>query len=639
MYAGKIVETGTVAETLLAPKHPYTEGLHHLDPVARREGPATQRHPGHRPEPLPDAEGLPVRAALPVLLRALQAVRAGAGADRGRPSRSLLARMSRSTASRSRSPERWWPAPAHLRRPVMPACRRPSRPRLPRARRHRLPARRRRQPEATDDRRGRRRARRADRRRGGRAARPDRAPQEVLPDHGRDPPPQDRRRPGRRRRELRGPAGRGPRARRRVGLRQDDARPDRLSSSRADRRQGVHRRHRPHHPRREGDASDAGPDADHLPGPLRIAEPADAGVRHHRRGTPRAGASEPQAAQQEGRGRPRAGRPAPRLHAALSARVLRRPAAADRDRPGARPRSRVRRLRRGRLRARRVDPEPDPEHPARPSPRARADLPVHRPQSVCRPLHQRSGRCDVPRQARRARRRRRHLQPPPPPVHDRVAVGRAGSGPADPQEADHPHGRRAVAGLAAVWLPVPYAVLAARTPRQPGELRPRGAAAARRRRRPAGRLPLGGVGDREHDGEFSSRRRSGSSRRSPTRPRSRSSSTTPTDPLEPATFRAPRARSRHPRSAARRPVREPMRQPRSRAAPPMPERPARRSADRRNRPASATPGAIPVRRASPDRRSRRETRLAAERIRTEGEDDVRARATTPAVVHDARCGD
>jgi oligopeptide/dipeptide ABC transporter ATP-binding protein len=27
MYAGKIVETGTVAETLLAPKHPYTEGL------------------------------------------------------------------------------------------------------------------------------------------------------------------------------------------------------------------------------------------------------------------------------------------------------------------------------------------------------------------------------------------------------------------------------------------------------------------------------------------------------------------------------------------------------------------------------------------------------------------------------------
>jgi oligopeptide/dipeptide ABC transporter ATP-binding protein len=27
MYAGKIVETGTVAETLLAPRHPYTEGL------------------------------------------------------------------------------------------------------------------------------------------------------------------------------------------------------------------------------------------------------------------------------------------------------------------------------------------------------------------------------------------------------------------------------------------------------------------------------------------------------------------------------------------------------------------------------------------------------------------------------------
>ena len=36
------------------------------------------------------------------------------------------------------------------------------------------------------------------------------------------------------------------------------------------------------------------PDADHLPGPVRVAQPADAGQRHHRRGPPRPGRHGPQ---------------------------------------------------------------------------------------------------------------------------------------------------------------------------------------------------------------------------------------------------------------------------------------------------------------------------------------------------------
>ena len=87
---------------------------------------------------------------------------------------------------------------------------------------------------------------------------------------------------------------------------------------------------------------------------------------------------------------------------ALPARVLRRPAPAHRDRPGARPRARPRRLRRAGLRARRLDPGAGPE-PAQAAPaRARADLPVHRPQHGRRRAHQRPGRGDVPRPDRGA---------------------------------------------------------------------------------------------------------------------------------------------------------------------------------------------------------------------------------------------
>ena len=101
----------------------------------------------------------------------------------------------------------------------------------------------------------------------------------------------------------------------------------------------------------------------------RLAQPADAGQRHHRRGPARPGRhreplGRPQGPRQAGRRLPRGGRPAARLRAPLSARVLRRPAPADRHRPGARARPGLRRLRRAGVGARRVDPEPDPE-PAR----------------------------------------------------------------------------------------------------------------------------------------------------------------------------------------------------------------------------------------------------------------------------------
>ena len=48
-----------------------------------------------------------------------------------------------------------------------------------------------------------------------------------------------------------------------------------------------------------------------------------------------------------------------------------------------------------------------------------------------------------------------------PPVHGRAPVGRPEPGPAAPQEAARPQGRRALAGRPAVRLPVPHPLLAA----------------------------------------------------------------------------------------------------------------------------------------------------------------------------------
>ena len=104
---------------------------------------------------------------------------------------------------------------------------------------------------------------------------------------------------------------------------------------------------------------------------------------------------------------------------------------------------------------------------ARPAARLQPDVPVHQPQPVGRPVLQRPGRGDVPRQARRGRRGRAALPQPAPPVHGRAAVGDPRPGSASSTEAPRPQGRRALAGRAAVRLPLPHPLLAAREARQP----------------------------------------------------------------------------------------------------------------------------------------------------------------------------
>ena len=89
---------------------------------------------------------------------------------------------------------------------------------------------------------------------------------------------------------------------------------------------------------------------------------------------------------------------------ALSARVLRRPAPAHRHRPGDRRRPQARDRRRAGLGARRLDPVADPQPAGRAarSPGALAAVHLARPRGD--PLHQRPGRRDVSRPARRDRR-------------------------------------------------------------------------------------------------------------------------------------------------------------------------------------------------------------------------------------------
>ncbi len=80
-----------------------------------------------------------------------------------------------------------------------------------------------------------------------------------------------------------------------------------------------------------------------------------------------AGSGERSRAAPAGAGAARAGRPLTRALRPLPARILRRPAAADRDRPGAGAAAEADRRRRAGLRARRLDPSPD-RQPARRAP-------------------------------------------------------------------------------------------------------------------------------------------------------------------------------------------------------------------------------------------------------------------------------
>lgn len=61
MYAGRIVEQGTIDEVLDTPRHPYTAGLIGSTPMANVRGQPLRQIPGSAPPPLGRPEGCPFR--------------------------------------------------------------------------------------------------------------------------------------------------------------------------------------------------------------------------------------------------------------------------------------------------------------------------------------------------------------------------------------------------------------------------------------------------------------------------------------------------------------------------------------------------------------------------------------------------
>ena len=132
----------------------------------------------------------------------------------------------------------------------------------------------------------------------------------------------------------------------------------------------------------------------------------------------------------------RGGQPAPGGPGQVPARVLRRPAAADRHRPGDDPQPGPGDRRRAGERIGRVGAGSG-DQPARAAAgHARPDLHRDRPRPGRGPAHQRPDRGDVSRHARRAGAQRRPVRQPAAPVHDRADVGDphprpGGGGPAE----------------------------------------------------------------------------------------------------------------------------------------------------------------------------------------------------------------
>ena len=182
--------------------------------------------------------------------------------------------------------------------------------------------------------------------------------------------------------------GRGARARRRnpaaASLRSRN--PSRASNE-PRRGDDSHRRRGRHPVRAPRDAAGAREDADDLPGPVRLAQPAPEGPRHRRRAAaravrgPRRGRCEGQGAR-GGAGAARAGGAQCRACRALSAPVLRRAAPAHRHRPGALGQPRPHHRRRAGLGAGRLDPGADPQPDDGPARRARPRLPLHQPRPL-----------------------------------------------------------------------------------------------------------------------------------------------------------------------------------------------------------------------------------------------------------------
>src|SRR2546423_900776 len=65
MYAGRIVETGTVNEVLLSPKHPYTQGLLNSIPSEQKRGKELSAFEGGVPNPYRMPRGSKFRPCCP----------------------------------------------------------------------------------------------------------------------------------------------------------------------------------------------------------------------------------------------------------------------------------------------------------------------------------------------------------------------------------------------------------------------------------------------------------------------------------------------------------------------------------------------------------------------------------------------
>ena len=166
----------------------------------------------------------------------------------------------------------------------------------------------------------------------------------------------------------------------------------------------------------------------------------------------------PRGAARPGARAARPGAAAGGLHEPLPARVFRRPAAAHRHRPRARPQSRADRRRRAGLGSGRLGPGADRQPAAGPAGPARPVLPVRRPRPVGREACERPGRGHVCRQDRRAGADRRAVRATAASLYRGPAVGGAGAGPEAALEADRARGRGRRPGQSAVGLPLPPAL-------------------------------------------------------------------------------------------------------------------------------------------------------------------------------------
>ncbi|KAH2843990.1 hypothetical protein KXW36_009781, partial [Aspergillus fumigatus] len=174
------------------------------------------------------------------------------------------------------------------------------------------------------------------------------------------------------RRVVLGGSRRDARPRRRIRLWQVDRGAQRDASGRTDLGADLPRRRR-HHPSVQGRAAHPSPfDADRVPGPVRLAQPAPVGRRHHRRRPQRASAKADGSRARRPRRQGDAGRrPRSGMAGALSPRILRRPAPARRHGPRHRAQSQGVPVRRAAVESRRQaaradahrDQEGTPESP------------------------------------------------------------------------------------------------------------------------------------------------------------------------------------------------------------------------------------------------------------------------------------